>query len=194
MNPTIVDIAVELHGHFAPGVALGLRMSEIALLRLNMNKGNKALIGICETNRCLPDALQVASGCTLGHSNIILVNYGKLALTLANATTKEGIRVALKENAKMHSALMNNWMLRLGKLTKEEEHDLSTKLLEMEEKYFSIQSVRIDKMQTPSFENSKITACSMCNELIPSSLVTIIGEKVYCKSCSGESYYTLVKR
>jgi formylmethanofuran dehydrogenase subunit E len=33
MNKKIVEIATVLYGHLAPGVAVGLRMSELALMR-----------------------------------------------------------------------------------------------------------------------------------------------------------------
>jgi formylmethanofuran dehydrogenase subunit E len=69
MDNKIVNLAIDLHGHLAPGIALGLRMSELALSRLNTKKGDKYLIGISETARCLADAMQAATGCTLGHGS-----------------------------------------------------------------------------------------------------------------------------
>ncbi len=129
--------------------------------------------------------------CTLGHNSINLVNYGKLALTLADSTTKKGIRIALKEDAKKHSSLLNNWMMRLGRLTKEEEHNLSNQLLNLEEKYLVIQEIHVDKLQTSCLESGKISLCSKCNELCPSDLSNTFDGKVYCKPCFSESYYTL---
>ncbi|HIH44988.1 MAG TPA: formylmethanofuran dehydrogenase, partial [Candidatus Methanoperedenaceae archaeon] len=58
MDRRTVELAIGLHGHLASGVALGLRMSEIALERLKAKKGDKTLIGISETARCLADAMQ----------------------------------------------------------------------------------------------------------------------------------------
>jgi formylmethanofuran dehydrogenase subunit E len=190
MDAKVIDTATVLHGHLSPGVALGLRMTEIALSKLNLPKGSKLLFGVSETNRCLPDAVQVGAGCTLGHNNILIVNYGKLALTLANNATKEGVRVALGEAAQSHSSLMANWMLRTSKLSKQEEHELSLQLLTMDEKYFVIQNVKIT-VEGPRVENDSVIKCVQCHEFFPSSFATLNGDKAHCKACSKTPYYTI---
>src|SRR3972149_3896390 len=190
MDKKIVNLAIDLHGHLAPGIALGLRMSEIALSRMNTKKGDKYLIGISETARCLADAMQAATGCTLGHGSAFVEDYGKLALTLGDIRTKKGVRVALKDDANKHSTLMNKWMMRLGKLSHEEEDELGMQLLDMEEKRFFIQDVEINRGQ--NFEKKKIIQCGDCGELIPESLTERKENKIYCKSCRGTAYYRLL--
>ena len=190
MDKKIVNLAIDLHGHLAPGIALGIRMSEIALGRMNTRKGDKYLIGISETARCLADAMQAATGCTLGHGSAFVEDYGKLAITIGDTRTKKGVRVALKDDANRHSTLMNKWMMRLGKLTHEEEDELGMKLLEMDEKHFLIQDVEIKKGQ--NFEKSGIVTCRQCSELIPESLTERKGNEIYCKPCTGTAYYKLV--
>jgi len=187
MDKKIIKLATSLHGHLAPGIALGLRMSELALSHLNKKKGDKHLIGISETSRCLADAVQAATGCTLGHGNALVENYGKLAITLADARTRKGVRVALRENATDFSSLMNKWMLRLGKLTHDEEEKLSKELLNLDENYFSICVVEINTGQ--NFENSGIISCSECGEFIPKSLTITKENAVYCMACGGKAYY-----
>jgi formylmethanofuran dehydrogenase subunit E len=191
MDKKIINLAVELHGHLAPGIALGLRMSELALSRLKAKKGDKHLIGISETARCLADAMQAATGCTLGHGNALVENYGKLAITIGDTRTKKGVRVALKEDADKHSHLMNKWMMRLGKLTHDEEGELGMQLLEMNEIFFSIQDVEINSDR--NFEKSGIVTCRECGELIPESLTEKKGNEIYCKPCTGTAYYKLLK-
>jgi formylmethanofuran dehydrogenase subunit E len=191
MDKKTIELAVALHGHMAPGIALGLRMSELALLRLNMRRGDKHLIGISETARCLADAMQATTGCTLGHGNACVEDYGKLAITIGDARTKKGVRVALKENANSYSSLMNKWMMRLGKLTHEEEEELGIQLLSLDEKYLLIQDVEINKTQ--NFDNSAIARCSECGELIPRSLSVMKDNEVYCKTCGYGAYYKLLK-
>ena len=191
MDKKIINLAVELHGHLAPGIALGLRMSELALSRLKAKRGDKHLIGISETARCLADAMQAATGCTLGHGNALVENYGKLAITIGDTRTKKGVRVALKEDADKHSYLMNKWMMRLGKLTHQEEEELGMQLLEMNEIFFSIQDVEINSDR--NFEKSGIVTCSECGELMPESLTEKKGNEIYCKPCTGTAYYKLLK-
>lgn len=190
MDNKIINLAIDLHGHLAPGIALGLRMSEIALFRMNTKKGDKYLIGISETARCLADAMQAATGCTLGHGSAFVEDYGKLALTLGDARTKKGVRVALKDEANKHSTLMNKWMMRLGKLSHEEEEELGMQLLDLDENFFLVQEVAINRYQI--FEKSVIVSCKECGELIPESLTEKKGAQVYCKACGGNAYYKLL--
>ena len=190
MDKKIVELATNLHGHLAPGIALGLRMSEIALLRMKAKKGDKHLIGISETARCLADAMQAATGCTLGHGNAFVEDYGKLAITIEDARTKQGVRVALKEDAKNFSLLMTKWMMRLGKLTHEEEEELGMQLLNIDEKYLFIQDVEVNKNQ--NFEKSAISICSKCGESIPLGLAVLKNNRVYCKACGEQAYYELL--
>ena len=191
MDKKIVNLAIDLHGHLAPGIALGLRMSELTLSRMNTKKGDKYLVGISETARCLADAMQAATGCTLGHGSAFVEDYGKLALTLGDVRTKKGVRVALKDKANNHSPLMNKWMMRLGKLSHEEEEELGMQLLDMDEKYFLIQYVEINRDQ--DFEKSGIVTCSICGELIPQVLTAIKNNLVYCNACCGKAYYKLIE-
>jgi len=191
MDKKIIELATNIHGHLAPGIALGLRMSDIALLRLDVKKGDKHLIGISETARCLADAMQAATGCTLGHGNAFVEDYGKLAITIEDARTKQGVRVALKEDAKNFSLLMTKWMMRLGKLTHEEEEELGMQLLNIDKKYLLIQDVEVNKDQ--NFERSAISICSKCRESIPLGLAVLKANKVYCKACNGQGYYKIKK-
>lgn len=189
MDERIIKLATDLHGHLAPGIALGLRMSELALSNSGLSRGNKHIIAVSETARCLADAMQAATGCTLGHGNAFVENYGKLAITIGDVKTNTGVRVALKENANRHSLLMNKWMMRLGKLTHGEEDELGIQLLEMDEKYFLIQNIGINRNQ--DFHNSGIVRCQGCTEPVPQGLAIVKKDMVYCKACSGEAYYTL---
>ncbi len=191
MDKRTVDLAVALHGHLAPGIALGLRMSELALVRLEMRKGDKHLIGISETARCLADAMQAATGCTLGHGNAFVEDYGKLAITIGDTRTKKGVRVALRDEANKFSGLMNKWMMRLGKLSHEEEDELGRELLEIDDKYFLIRDVFI--IRASNFEKSPISRCMKCGEFVPESLVERKEEGVYCRACEGIAYYELTE-
>lgn len=182
-----LELAIMLHGHLAPGLALGVRMSRVAMEKLGMKKGNRKFVAVSETSRCLADAMQATTGCTMGHANAFIQDYGKLALTLARTDTKEGVRVALRENAHEHSPLMRKWMLREGKLTRKEEELLGWELLKLDEGYLEVKRVKINFES--AFDNSKIVRCEECNELI-SKGIAVIKDKTLCRGCAGAVYYT----
>ncbi len=183
----VVELAEKLHGHLAPGIALGVRMATLALKKLGTRRGSKKLIAISETARCLADGMQAATGATLGHGNAFVENYGKLALTVGRVDTGQGYRVALRRDAWRHSALMKKWMLREGKLTRQEEHVLAQELLHLDEEWLDVEPVKIE--MEALFENSAIVRCSSCGELVPEKLS--IGENGtrMCRSCAGLGYY-----
>jgi formylmethanofuran dehydrogenase subunit E len=187
----VVELAEKLHGHLAPGIALGIRMATLALQKLNTKRGSKKLIAISETARCLADGMQAATGATLGHGNAFIENYGKLALTVGRVDTMEGYRVALRRDAWKHSALMKKWMLREGRLTREEEKELARALLELGEEYLEVTPVKIEL--TSLFENSSIVRCSRCGELVPESLSVGENSTRVCRSCAGVGYYRIAQ-
>jgi formylmethanofuran dehydrogenase subunit E len=186
-NEEALKIASQLHGHLAPGLALGVRMSSLAMEKLKLNRGNKKAIAVSETARCLADGIQATTGCTLGHGNIIVKNYGKLALTIGRIDTGRGIRIGLREEAYRFSPLMKKWMMREGKLTKDEEEELSKSLLELDEKYLEFQYVEISLDQ--NFENSAIVKCTRCGDLVPEALIVRENGLRLCRSCANEKYY-----
>jgi formylmethanofuran dehydrogenase subunit E len=94
-----------LHGHFCPGVSLGVQAAVSGLHRLAALKeravasvfaadGLEELIAVIETNSCFADGIQAVSGCTFGNNSLIYRDFGKTAVTFTNRTGK-GIRVAV---------------------------------------------------------------------------------------------------
>ncbi len=182
-----MELAARLHGHLAPGIALGVRMASLALRKLGTKRGSRKLVAISETARCLADGMQAATGATLGHGNAFIENYGKLALTVGRSDTRHGYRVALRSDAWRSSALMKKWMLREGRLSREEEMALAEELLNLGEEWLEIKPVKIEL--DVLFENSNIVRCSSCGENVPDSLCTGDGHSKICRSCAGDAYY-----
>ena len=89
--------AGELHGHFCPYVALGVRAGYLALTSLGVqgNRGMEEVIAIVETNNCFSDGIQVVTGCTFANNALIYRDLGKTAVTVAK---RDGtaVRVALR--------------------------------------------------------------------------------------------------
>jgi formylmethanofuran dehydrogenase subunit E len=189
---TDVDAAVELHGHLSPGVALGIRMSRVALERLGARRRDRRLLAIAETPLCLPDAIQVVTGCTLGNKNMVVKDYGKLALTLIRRDINRGVRVALRENGAPLPGKIRRWVTRRGgKKTRKEEHELAHMLLNLDERYLTIAEVELKSLPRP--RRTRITACEECGELAPRGLTTTRDGKRLCRACTGKAYYRVVE-
>lgn len=93
-----IQTAVDYHGHICSGIVLGVRMARLALGRLKIVNPLecKDLIVYVEIDRCVSDAICAVTGCTLGRRRMKWVDYGKMATTFYNMSTKRGIRVAVR--------------------------------------------------------------------------------------------------
>ncbi|MDR2700532.1 MAG: formylmethanofuran dehydrogenase subunit E family protein [Nitrososphaerota archaeon] len=58
----------------------------------------KNLIVYAEIDRCMTDAIQAISGCTLGHRTLKYVDYGKFVATFLNLTSDKAVRVTIRES------------------------------------------------------------------------------------------------
>ncbi len=73
--------AVHFHGHLCPGLALGIRATEIALEVIGPHAVDEEVVAIVETDMCGVDGIQFLTGCTFGKGNMIHRDYGKNAYT-----------------------------------------------------------------------------------------------------------------
>lgn len=181
----VVDLAATLHGHLSPGVTLGIRMSQVGLKRLGLSKGDKRLFAIVETALCLADGVQASTGCTVGRGSIRVEDYGKLAVCLARSDTKEGVRIALKEELVPRS--VDEWVMRRRKFSHSEEEEIAKEVLRFDESLFHIEEVIAEPFSV--FEEVGVVKCSACGEWVVETKAVKAEGKTLCKACSGARYY-----
>lgn len=70
--------AIRFHGHFCPGLAIGLRAADWALNTLG-HAGDEDIVVVTETDMCGVDAIQALVGCTFGKGNLVYGTTGKTA-------------------------------------------------------------------------------------------------------------------
>lgn len=93
----VINRAVEFHGHHCPGLAIGIRVSELCLRELGHNS-DSPIVAICETDMCGVDAIQFLTGCSVGKGNLILKDHGKMAFTFFRRNDGKGFRALLNHN------------------------------------------------------------------------------------------------
>lgn len=90
---TLMLKAAQMHGHFCPGLAMGVMAAVYAMNRLEAESdGMEDLLAITETNNCFSDGVQFVTGCSFGNNSLIYKDLGKTAFTLTKRDGK-GIRV-----------------------------------------------------------------------------------------------------
>ncbi|MEM4291687.1 MAG: FmdE family protein [Archaeoglobaceae archaeon] len=197
--------AKDFHGHICPFLAVGVRISAIAMDELGIQRDEDATIGeeilaIVECNNCLTDGVQVATGCTLGNNSLIYLDLGKNALTLVKRSDWIGVRVYVdaeklrekyfsKEAVELFEKVIvkrkgsREDMEKMSKLWEQ----IGWKMLEIPKEEFKIERVKVEPIErAPIFENVK---CKSCGE---QAMATRIKDGL-CLKCAG-NYYAVVGR
>lgn len=175
--------AGEFHGDICGGIVIGTKLAMYGLKNLNMelNKKNKDLIVFVEIDRCMSDAVQAITGCSMGKRSLKQMNYGKFAATFYKISTGEGFRITdVDANSKEETTETTEEMI---------ERFIDTPA----EKLFNIQKVdiKLDENELPGKPREK-AFCSICNEKVMDGRHNIIAGKSVCKSCSDGSYYQII--
>lgn len=179
-----LEKAKNLHGEVCGGIVSGTKMAIHAMKELNMDfnqKKNKDLIVFLEIDRCMADAIQAVTGCSLGKRTLKLKNYGKFAATFYKISTGEAIRIASNKNEKSEYP----------------EETIEEKIKRVKntpsEELFNIQKVkiRIDENELPGRPRDE-KFCSICSEQIMDSKQSLVSGRPVCKSCHEGSYYEII--
>jgi formylmethanofuran dehydrogenase subunit E len=172
--------AGDFHGHVCAGIALGTRISLAAMKALGLKPGvrNKSLIVYAEVDRCMTDAVQAVTGCSLGHRSLKLADYGRFAATFVNLQTGKAVRATVRE----HFANEATVEATLEKLAAIPDSELIT-----------IQEVAVDipELDLPGPPGRQVV-CAVCGERVVDGREVKKGNRVLCRACAGEAYYRTV--
>jgi formylmethanofuran dehydrogenase subunit E len=170
------------HGSIAPGIVAGGFMVDLA--RANLPQGEFFDV-ICESQHCLPDAVQLLTPCTIGNRWLKIVETSRYALTFYNKYTGEGIRVYLDAEKLQAWPAIRAWFL---KETPKKDQDLQQILDEFQRAGTSIYStakatVKPSYITSPGKKRSGVGLCPSCGE----AYRTDLGET--CPACQGNGPY-----
>jgi formylmethanofuran dehydrogenase subunit E len=174
-------------GETRSGIILGIRMALRALRELGIegiDQERRRLIVFVELDRCLPDAIQVVTGCRLGNRTLKFCNFGKMAATFVDLRTNRAIRIAALESmhqraAELPSASEKEEMLRREYRTRPDEE------------LFRHEWVRVNLLpeDLPGARRARVL-CAECGEWIGLGREVLRGDRTLCRFCAGEAYYT----
>lgn len=167
--------AEAFHGHVCTGIVLGVRIARAGLQYLGIDdpEENKDFIVYIETDRCLTDAIQAVTGCSLGKRRLKWIDYGKMAASFIDMNTGNGVRISIRSH---RNPPEGEDMLTFWKGFTDEE-------------LFRIEPVKMDiKKEDLPGPATKITTCEVCHENVMDGRDVTRGGKVLCKACAGTTY------
>ncbi|MFA6362709.1 FmdE family protein [Methanoregula sp.] len=178
----------EFHTYPAPGVLIGAFMVDYAMELLGVKKGQK-LYGVCETPKCLPDALQVLAHITIGNNRLRIVPIGKFAITMnlpSEGETADAVRVYVDQKKLKKYPTVDIWYANSPAFDKKTmKGQLFDEIFRAGQNILSSERVRVTVKKKEKW--SSVT-CPCCGETVPDYLIE--GDR--CGACGSMKYYERV--
>ncbi|MCS6849330.1 MAG: FmdE family protein [Anaerolineae bacterium] len=182
------DRLLQLHDHICPRQILGLRMGELAgrLLNISLPQKDKRLFVFVETDGCFADGVMVATGCSLGHRTLRLMDQGKVAATFVDTRSDPygGLRIwprpTIRQQARaLCPDLSSRWHAQLEAYQRMPDDELlawaRVELVVSVKALISRPGVR--------------ATCDRCGEEIINERERWVDGMRLCAHCAGEAYF-----
>jgi tRNA-Thr(GGU) m(6)t(6)A37 methyltransferase TsaA len=197
----LLIMAAQLHGHYCPGLALGVMAGVRGMREINRDSdGLEELLAIVETNNCFSDGIQFVTSCSFGNNALIFKDTGKVACSLVDRSGA-GIRLIMRQDAReyMH-AVYPEFSSAFSKVVNDSDRSVEN-VIEFKarglKKAFAVLDLEFDRLFTrqtlkdiavpeyaPSHES---LVCSNCNESIMASRSVEKEGKIVCLDCAGQT-------
>ena len=186
------DKVVAFHGHMCPGLAIGMRVAEVALNEIGPHAHDEEVVAVVETDMCGVDAIQFLTGCTFGKGNLIHLDYGKNAFSFYRRSDGKAIRIVT--NPKSFGYPDREWDDLMAKLSTEglspdeeqrfqQKKDERTRLI-LEAPLKDL--FKVEQPSRPAPRSARIHAsltCEECGERVMESRIRIFGGRNLCIPC-----------
>jgi formylmethanofuran dehydrogenase subunit E len=170
------------------GIILGIRLAMLGLMELGAEEPDRVdhsvVVVFVETDRCLPDAIELVTGCRLGNRKLKLRDMGKMAATFLDLSSGRAIRIAARDVYDEQAQKLFPELDREAALA--QIYRVGT-----DEELFSRVWVRvpIGPEDVPGYHAAR-TTCTDCGEGISFGREVRQGSRTLCLACAGHSYYT----
>lgn len=199
MSPRLVDVERKMaditdllkltaaqHDHLCPRQVLGVRMGMYAaeLLQLDLPQTDKRLITFVETDGCFADGVSAATGCSLGHRTMRLMDFGKVAATFVDTKTEQAKRIYPHPDSRISARLCqpdarSRWHAQLA----------AYQMMPVEQMLcWQPVTLTLSLQQIISRHGVRVN-CSICGEEIINEREIITDGQPLCRACAGDVYY-----
>ncbi len=175
-----LEVVRNFHGSPAPGIIIGGMMVDLA--RDNLPP-ETLFDAIAETPKCLPDAVQLLTLCTIGNGWLKIINLGRYALTLYDKYSGLGVRVFIDLEKLKQWPEVYAWLLKLKPKKEQSFELLMSQIREAGHGMFTARPIQVDLGQLSSKKMAGIVICPICREPFPGD------DGAACRGCHGDSPY-----
>lgn len=177
------------HDHLCPRQVLGVRMGMYAakLLQLDLPQKDKRVLTFVETDGCFVDGVSAATGCTVGHRTLRVVDFGKTAAIFVDTKSNDAIRISALGQARQlayHYAptARSRWHAQLEAYQSMPDQEL-----------MAVQPVALTISLGEILSRPGVRVnCDRCKEEIINEREVYTNHQVLCRSCAGQAYYSLI--
>ena len=163
--------AGELHGHYCPGLAIGVRAAAEALRILDIREKGHGLYCIAENRACYIDGVQMIFGTSWGKGNLEIRPRGKTAFNFYDRGTGKSVRLAAKDRPKdMSRAEMA-------------EYILSAPL----EAVFDQTNVHFEAPEDKDSGRGAPRVCPRCGEKCREDFLRMVDGEIVCLDCAEKA-------
>jgi len=191
IDPVLVKQATDFHGHWCPGLAIGIRAAEWALKELG-KAPDEEIVAVVETDMCGVDGIQSLTGCTFGKGNLIHKDYGKSAFTFYRRKDGKSARLVARPDlygeARVTLGRLHKKMQGEG-LTGEEEkvwHETRAAIAKRTMESALEDLFKIEPPVDPIPKKARIVSsliCESCGESVMETRTRRFQEQVLCIPC-----------
>jgi len=138
---------------------------------------------ICETQVCLPDAVQLLTPCTIGNGWLKVFDFGKFAIAMYDKSSGNGVRVYLDMEKLKNWSEVNSWFLKLKPKKEQDSELLLNQIRDAGYGILSMQTIKVDAESLVRKKAGPSAVCPSCGESYPARH----GDR--CRGCAGGSPY-----
>lgn len=190
----VLEEIIAFRGSAEPGVTYGIRMVQAAKDFLKIRDLRKAnLYVIAETSRCLPDAIEYLTGCTIGNGRLVIKDHSKMAASFIDLGSKRGVRVVITPEFQRRDVTHSKRSVelkhqrKLAELARHHERHAKRILNAPTEELLRLQEIELLEPPLAPRPPTKIVFCERCGESVREEKARLREGKVLCLTCSGEA-------
>ncbi|MFP3868608.1 MAG: FmdE family protein [Desulfobacteraceae bacterium] len=180
-----VELAKSFHGFPAPGVIIGGYMVSLAQQQVPTGVLYDA---ISETQKCLPDAVQLLTPCTMGNGWLRVIPLSRYAVTLYDKYQGQGWRVFVDPAKLAAWPAIKEWFLKQKPKKQQDTPALMDQIRQAGSQICSLAAVQVRPEFLARRQERQFSICPSCGEAFP------VADGPRCRGCQGQTPYELVEK